>query len=181
MAFEIEKKYRLTTEQKSILTERLKTFPRAELQGQEFEENTLFGGPNLDMRTTVLRLRLTEKRAVFTYKKRDTSSSAIKRNVEEETTVSDPVALLAILTALGYTPQLIYEKRRETWHVGEVELVLDELPFGFFAEIEGEEEKINEAEGLLELVEAEVVLETYPELAEKYGHKKGNMIEARFM
>lgn len=180
MGIEIEKKYRLTAEQRSALEGYLQNSADAKLQDMEFEENTLFAGPGIDPRTKVLRLRLTEKRAVFTYKERDASSSAIRRNLEEETEVTNASALRAILSALGYTPQLVYEKRRATWHVRDVELVVDELPFGLFAEIEGEEEAIKEAEQLLGLTEAPAEMETYPELAAKYGVKSGETIEARF-
>ena len=53
-------------------------------------------------------------------------------------------ALEFILEALGYYPALVYEKRRETWRLGETEIVVDELPFGLFMEIEGAEKSIKE-------------------------------------
>ena len=177
---EIEKKYRLTREEQELVRRRLDEVGAVRVVPEEFEENTLYTGNGLDSRACVLRLRRTGARAVLTYKERQPSTSAIKHQREDETEVSDPDALAAILDALGYRPALVYEKRRATWHLAGVELVIDELPFGLFMEIEGDENAIIEAERLLHLAEAEAVDETYPALAAQHGVKKGEIIEARF-
>ena len=57
--------------------------------------------------------------------------------------------MTAILDALGFTRLLVYEKRRHTWPLGPTEVVIDELPFGLFMEIEGEEDEITAAEQTL--------------------------------
>jgi adenylate cyclase class 2 len=75
---------------------------------------------------------------------------------------------------------LVYEKRRATWHWKNAEIVVDDLPFGLFVEIEGEESIIGEVEQLLGLDEAEAEMATYPELARQYGQKIDDVIEARF-
>lgn len=179
MATEIEKKYRLTPEQRAALSHRLREVG-ATLQNREFEENTLYAGGSLDPRHQVLRLRRVGDAAVFTYKERHESASAIKRHREDETRVEDAAALASILEALGYRPTLVYEKRRTTWHVRQTEVVLDELPFGLFVEIEGEENDITEIENLLNLSSAEAEMSTYPELAERHGERRGGITEARF-
>lgn len=179
MGTEIEKKYRLMPEQRETLSRRLRQVG-ATLRGREFEVNTLYTGGNLDTRRQVLRVRRINDEAILTYKERSESSSAIKQHREDETRVEDAAALGAILEALGYKPSLVYEKSRATWHIKEAEVVLDELPFGLFLEIEGEEAAIREVEGLLNLENAEAEMATYPELTEKYGVKRGEMIEARF-
>jgi adenylate cyclase class 2 len=180
MAIEIEKKYRLTREQTECVRRRLEESGAEGEGGAEFEENTLYAGPGLDPRRRVLRLRLMRGRAVFTFKERDTSGSAVKRQREEETEVADASALASILEALGYSPALVYEKRRTTWRLAGAEVVLDELPFGLFAEIEGEESAILEAERLLGLDTAEAEHAPYPELTLRHGTKKGGVVEARF-
>jgi adenylate cyclase class 2 len=81
---------------------------------------------------------------------------------------------------LGLQPRLIYEKHRDTWKLRSVEVVLDELPFGMFMEIEGSITGIREAELLLDLDDVEVEHETYPMLTGRLGTKIGDMIEARF-
>ncbi|HJQ33813.1 MAG TPA: class IV adenylate cyclase [Pyrinomonadaceae bacterium] len=180
MPIEIEKKYGLSVEQFGPLRRRLEEAGAEGKGAAEFEENTIYTGPGLDPARRVLRLRRKGERAVFTFKERDTSGAAVKRQREEETEVSDAAALAAILEALGYRPVLVYEKRRTTWRLAGAEVVLDELPFGLFAEIEGEEENIIEAEKLLGLDEAEAVHESYPALTLRHGTKKGDVVEARF-
>jgi adenylate cyclase, class 2 len=180
MPIEIEKKYRLTPERLEPLRRRLREVGAEGRGSALFEENVIYTGPGLDPARRVLRLRRKGERAVFTFKERDLSGSAIKRQREEETEVSDGEALASILEALGYRPALVYEKRRETWHVGGAEVVLDELPFGLFVEIEGEEPRILEVEKLLGLDTAEAEHAPYPELTLRHGVKKGETFEARF-
>ena len=147
MPIEIEKKYRLTKKQREVVLRRLPEIG-ATSQGEAFEENILYGGDALDVGRCVLRLRRIGDSAILTYKERFPSSSPIKQQREDETRVSDPDAMKAILDALGFAPILVYEKRRITWRLGEAEIVVDKLPFGLFMEIEAHE---------LDLV-AEVVL-----------------------
>jgi adenylate cyclase class 2 len=144
MGVEIEKKYRLTSGARQGLARRLGEAGAARVRAEEFETNTLYTGHGLESGGRVLRLRRVEGRgATFTYKERFDEESAVKRRREEETEVSDAGALASILDALGYRPALVYEKRRETWQLAGAEVVLDELPFGLFVEIEGAEESIS--------------------------------------
>ncbi len=180
MGVEIEKKYRLAQGQHESLRRRLSEIGAVERGAVVFEENTIYDGPGLDPRRRVLRLRRVGERAILTFKERTLSDSPIKHQREDETEVSDAEALAAILEALGYRRALVYEKRRGTWHVGGAEVVLDELPFGLFVEIEGEEEAINEAEKLLNLGDAEAEHAPYPQLTARHGTNKDGVIEARF-
>ena len=179
MGIEIEKKYRVTRARRDQLKDRLRESD-ATFEGEEFEENTLYAGGSLDLSKQVLRLRRVDGKAVLTYKERHVSDSTIKRHREDETGVEDAEAFTAILDALGYTPTLVYEKRRATWRWQGAEIVVDELPFGLFVEIEGEENVITEVEQLLGLAEAEAEMATYPALARQSGQKRGDVIEARF-
>lgn len=179
MGIEVEKKYRLTETELATLRTRLSEVG-ATNRKNEFETNTLYEGNGLDRERTVLRLRRTEQDATLTYKERHADRSGIRHNREDETPVGDPDALHDILVALGYKPAVFYEKRRATWDVAGVELVIDELPFGSFAEIEGTEEGIAAAETVLALTAAEAVAETYPQLTERYGRRDGGIIAARF-
>ena len=180
MPIEVEKKYRLEPEQFGPLRRRLREVGAEERGSAEFEENVIYTGPGLDPARRVLRLRRKGDRAVFTFKERDLSGSPIKRQREEETEVSDAAAMASILEALGYRPVLVYEKLRETWRVADAEVVLDELPFGLFVEIEGEEARILEVEKLLGLDGAEAEHAPYPELTLRHGTKRGDVVESRF-
>ncbi|HEY0546293.1 MAG TPA: class IV adenylate cyclase [Pyrinomonadaceae bacterium] len=179
MGLEIEKKYRLTKDERERVSERLRSVG-AEFRGAEFEENTLYSGGVINQQNCTLRLRRVEGHAVLTYKERFPSASAIKHQREDETRIDDAEAMAAILDALGYKPALVYEKRRATWRIGETEVVIDELPFGFFMEIEAEERAIVEAEKTLELDGIEAEMQTYPQLTRQHGLKNGELIEARF-
>ncbi|MDT4966620.1 MAG: adenylate cyclase, class 2, partial [Acidobacteriota bacterium] len=99
---------------------------------------------------------------------------------EEETRIEDPDAMAAILEALGFKPALVYEKRRATWRLKGTEVVVDELPFGLFAEIEGDESAITEVERELGLVDVEAELATYPRLTRQHGEMRGSVVESRF-
>src|SRR5256714_12654517 len=180
MGIEVEKKHRLTAEEGESLRCRLEEIGAEAEGGAECEENVVYTGPGLDPRRRVLRLRRKGGRALFTFKEREPSPAAVKRQREEETEVADASALASILEALGYRPALVYEKRRAVWRVAGAEVVLDELPFGLFVEIEGEEASILEAEKILKLETAAPEHAPYPELTLRHGKKNGDVVEARF-
>lgn len=179
MPIEVEKKYRLTGTQREEVLRRLPEIG-AERQGEDFEVNTLYAGGTLDEARSVLRLRRVGKRATLTYKERFPTSSAVKQQREDETLIDDPQALESILVALGFTSAMVYEKRRETWMLGRTEIVVDELPFGLFMEIEGAEKDILAAENKLAIGDLEAEHDTYPQLARKHGSEHDGVIESRF-
>jgi adenylate cyclase class 2 len=176
---EVEKKFRLTKRQRDAVLKRLPEMG-ASLEGEEFEENTLYSGEPLQSGSSVLRLRRVRGNATLTYKKRLPSASAIKQQREEETGVEDPEAMEAILVALGFTPALVYEKRRQTWRLGKTEIVIDVLPFGLFMEIEGRINEIKAVERKLALKGLRAEHATYPQLTQKHGKEYEGLIEARF-
>jgi adenylate cyclase class 2 len=176
---EVEKKYRLTAAQRDHVLQRLQDIG-AEAHGEDFEENTIYGGGSLERGRSVLRLRRVGEKALLTYKERFPRESAIKHQREDETAVEDPAAMAAILDALGFKPVLVYEKRRQTWRLDETEVVIDELPFGWFMEIEGDDVAIEAAEQRLEIDGLPAEHATYPQLTEQYGERTGDITEARF-
>jgi adenylate cyclase, class 2 len=179
MPIEIEKKYRLTKKQREEVLLRLPKIG-AKFKGKDFEVNTLYNGEPLDVGHCVLRLRRIGNRAILTYKERFPTRSDVKHQREDETGVDDPDAMELILDALGFTPGLVYEKRRETWHLGKTEIVIDELPFGLFMEIEGPEDAIRDVEGKLAIKRIRTEGHTYPQLALKHGADYGGVVESRF-
>lgn len=180
MGFEIEKKYRLTEAQRERVLQKLSDVG-ARFEGEDFEENILFRGGILSLKECVLRLRKTDSKTVLTYKESLASDSDIKRRIEHETAVTDGAAMQAILESLGYKQSLVYEKRRQTWVFETVEIVVDELPFGLFLEIEGAEAEILAAERKLNLEDLEIEPSPYPALTATAGKKNGNLVEARFL
>jgi len=84
----------------------------------------------------VLRLRQ-DTRNRLTYKGPSAFGAAVNIRQEIETAVADFAATRRILEALGYQVSICYEKWRTSYQLSDVEIVLDELPYGNFCEIEG--------------------------------------------
>jgi len=179
MAIEIEKKYTLSTEQYSQVLESLKEFG-AKYIGEDFEENTLYRGGVLDEKSAVLRVRKIGDKTILTFKQRISNDSGIKQQTEYETKVEKGGELEKIIESLGFEKALVYEKRRQTWKFRAVEVVLDELPFGQYMEIEGSVMAIAEAEMILDIEDFEAENETYPHLTQRFGVQNEKLIEARF-
>lgn len=179
MAIETEKKYRLGPKRVDEITQKLVELG-ASFVKEVFEVNYQHRGGEMDERGATLRLRKVGDFTLLTYKEKVKSENGAKRKIEHETNVSDVEATEAIIERLGYRLTAVYEKRRKYWRLGDVEVVLDELPFGLFMEIEGTEEAIVRAEKKLGLKELEHEPRGYPRLTLKYGEMNGDVAEAKF-
>jgi adenylate cyclase class 2 len=179
VAIETEKKFRLDSKQLTKITSKLKKLG-ARFADEVFEENYLHRGGKLDDRGAVLRLRKVGDTSLLTYKESIRSDLDVKHKIEFETLVSDVDAMEKIIRMLGYRLSVVYEKRRRTWHLGKVEVVLDELPFGLFMEIEGTQKNIARVEKLLGIENLKAEIRGYPRLTAKYGKPRGGVMEARF-
>jgi adenylate cyclase class 2 len=84
----------------------------------------------------VLRLRQ-DAGAHLTYKGPSQQRSGVTARQEIEFELDDFGAARRLLEALGYQVDVIYEKYRTTYDLEGVKITLDELPFGFFCEVEG--------------------------------------------
>lgn len=118
-----------------------------------FERNLRFDTPDgrLSDALQVLRLRQ-DTRARLTFKGPSQPDENISVRQEYEVTVSDFEEMHYILTALGFVVSIMYEKYRTTYGLRGTEVVLDEMPYGHFIEIEGPDvESIQEAADLLGL------------------------------
>jgi adenylate cyclase class 2 len=135
---EIETKFHVR-DLKKIET-RLQALEARLVQPRQFEKNLRFDLPDGSLRKTyrVLRLRQDEK-AVLTFKGPGSKAmDGIRAREEWEVHVSDFATTQKILESLGYSIQFIYEKYRTTYIIDSSHVMLDELPFGHFVEIEGE-------------------------------------------
>ncbi len=179
MSIEIEKKYRLNSERREEIKRELEECD-AEFVGREFEENTIYSNDHLRETGSIVRIRKTDRRSILTFKRRIENQFDVKQQIEHETEISDPDAAVAIIGELGLKPVLVYEKYRDTWNFRSVELVIDELPFGDFMEIEGSITAIKETEILLGIEDLETEHETYPRLTARLGERNGDVVEARF-
>ena len=148
--------------------------------GPSFEENIIYSSPDLLGRSSIVRIRVVDGTSLMTFKRRLESRSDVKEQIEYETEVANVAETQSILEELGLSPRVIYEKRRDTWRLRSAEVVLDELPFGNFMEIEGTVSSIREVEMLLGIEDVAVELETYPRLTARLGVDVNGVVEARF-
>jgi adenylate cyclase class 2 len=148
----------------AIIRQRLAALGARMVAPRVFERNVRFDTPDeaLLRRQQLLRLRQ-DNRARLTFKgpsAADASSEAkVREEIELEIGDFDRMAL--IFSRLGFQPFQTYEKYRETFAWGEVEVVLDEMPFGLFVELEGPEAKIKQVAGALGLEWSKRVLTNY--------------------
>lgn len=153
-----------------IMRERLAAAGALLVAPRVYERNVRFdtAGDALLRRSELLRLRQ-DTRARLTFKglaaEDATSEAKVREEIELE--VGDFERMSAILTRLGFAPAQVYEKFRETYHLGEVEVVLDELPFGYFVELEGPAGALPPAAAALGLDWSKRVLTNYLELMEQ--------------
>ena len=81
-----------------------------------------------------------DQKAHLTYKGPGDRTSSVASREEIEIEVSDFETAREFLEALGYQVIVTYEKYRADYHLDNVEVTLDEMPFGYFSEIEGPDE-----------------------------------------
>lgn len=102
---------------------------------RHLERNWRFDLPDRSLaeRRAILRIRQ-DGAAWMTYKE---PNATFEQRRELELGIGDGEVAMALLAALGYEMVATYEKYREVYAVGEFHVMLDELPFGLFVEIEG--------------------------------------------
>lgn len=114
-----------------------------------YEHNARYDTPEHTMAPQGIVLRLRQDHvARLTFKKPQdpvAKDRGIHQRFEAEVEVSDFKTADLILRELGYEPFMIYEKYRTTFELDAAEVVLDEMPYGPFVEIEAaNEEAIND-------------------------------------
>ncbi len=111
----------------------------------------------------VLRLR-EDTRARLTYKEPQSAVDGVVTRTELEVTVSDFETANLLLQKLGFRPAWIYEKFRTTYALLGCEITLDELPFGPFVEVEGEQDAIERVLQAIGLSDAPRITASYSDL-----------------
>lgn len=165
----------------SELAEKIKTAGGILIQPEFFQRTVRFDTPeqSLEKDKIFLRIRTGDKNVV-TLKKRIDGSELEKRGLKEreelETEVVDVDKIHQILNGLGFTREWIMEKYRADYRLGQVIISLDRLPFGNFAEVEGEPDKIEDAIQQLGLSKVERSALSYWGLFDE--HKKRHNLSA---
>lgn len=121
------------------LRKRLEEMGAERLEASGLERNWIFDrGGELAGAGSVLRLRQDSAGARVTFKGPAAFEGGVKLRREIEIEVDDLERARELLAALGYERVREYQKRRERWRLGGVEVALDHTPIGDFAELEGE-------------------------------------------
>jgi adenylate cyclase, class 2 len=110
------------------------------IQARIFETNIRFDLPDGGLRSEgrVLRLRQ-DSEARLTYKGSGSSAQGVVSRTEIEFTVEDFNKARLLLEALGYQSVMVYEKYRTIYELETCHIMLDEMPYGQYVEIEGTE------------------------------------------
>ncbi len=139
------------------------------IQERVLETNIRFDLPRgrLRLEGRVLRLRK-DTAARLTYKSASETKQGVLSREEIEFIVEDFEKAKRFLEALGYEKLFYYEKYRTTYELNTTLVMLDELPYGSFIEIEGETiEAIREVAEALRLNLEMAVLTSYHGLFER--------------
>ena len=170
MAEEIEAKFYVT--HLIDIQRRVKLMDAALLEPRVLERNLRFDTATQDLRRAgrVLRLRQ-DRRSRLTYKDSGRFEAGALKRRELEFELSDFGAAQQLLEALGYQVIFIYEKYRTTYKFGQHQLMLDEMPYGNFVEIEGEPVGLEAAARLLGLKWQASIPDSYSALFERVHNR----------
>jgi len=150
------------------LIARLRDLEARIIQPRLLEKNLRFDLPDGSLTSSgrVLRLRK-DTQARLTYKGAGQNKDGVLDRQEIEFVVEDEKKARQFLEALGYQKSMYYEKYRATYELENALIMLDELPYGNFVEIEGETvEQIQALSARLKLAWSSAVPASYTALFE---------------
>jgi adenylate cyclase, class 2 len=153
---------------------RLKALGATRIVPRGFEYNLRFDNlqDNLRRQGKVLRLRKADD-IRMTFKGPGERIGGALSRTEIEIIVSDFDAAQKLLEHLGYRVAAVYEKYRAMYELGTALITLDELPYGRFVEIEGENpEQISELAQKLGLKPETAIPTSYQGLFEQLKASK---------
>ena len=119
------------------IAERLRLSGGDLIQPRVLERNFRMDTPDRQLLQSGRLLRLREDYHVHvTYKENARMEDGVISRTEIEFTTDNIEAVQKLFESLGYAVIVIYEKYRRVFQLGDVKVMLDELPFGNFIEIE---------------------------------------------
>lgn len=157
---EVEIKFPIKKTYYAFLKEKIKLLDGVVFMGRKYENTLNFDNPSKDMYNQDARLRVREisenkddvnKKVEFCYKRR-LKIGDFKEEEEIETDFStDTKVFKQILNKMGYDFSDGYERYRETYGYNDLKITIDEFPFGYILEIEGEKSYIEKLCKILNL------------------------------
>jgi adenylate cyclase class 2 len=163
MAQEIEVKFPL--KDRNELIRRLTDLGATRLYPETFEDNIVLDRRG-ELRTkgALLRVRKFGKYALATFKGPMSIEGGVKSREEVQTGVESFELAIQLFASLDYKPVFRYQKFREVWRFGEVEVVLDRTPIGEYFEIEGPIDVIRTVSSSLGMNMDQAIRQTYADL-----------------
>lgn len=120
------------------LRERLLSLGAVITQPRIHEINYRFDTPDQSLSRSGRALRLRhDRRNILTFKGPTSTEAGVRVRPEYEVAVDSIENAQSILEGLGYILTVSYEKWRAVYQYNNLEITLDELPYGNFSEIEG--------------------------------------------
>ena len=172
MAQETEAKFYIT--QPSEMPRQIERLGGIVSGARVHELNLRFDKPGGDLRRLGQVLRLRRDRLVrLTYKGIGRASDGAISRLELEISVNEFDEARGLLEALGYIVVFIYEKYRTTYKLNDVELMLDEMPYGNFIEIEGRAAALKPTAEKLKLNWEAAIPRSYSALFEGLSARRG--------
>lgn len=144
------------------------------IQPRVHETNLRFDTAQRSLRSEgkVLRLRM-DTTPKMTFKGPGQLMDGVISRKEIEFEIGDFDAGKELIESLGYEVMVFYEKYRRTYELNKLHIMLDELPYGDFVEIEGETlEEIKELADSLKLDATRAIETSYQVLFERVAEKK---------
>lgn len=143
---DIEIEYKFKVEDKESLVSLLDHLS-GDKKPREYQSNVMFDNPQELMQITDGRIRVRtlgeSGKKELTYKKPLPPENGAKHEIEYEIEFFDSNNQIEnILTAMEFVPNSSYERYRTEWRIKNVQITLDEYPYGDFIEIEGEKDAI---------------------------------------
>jgi adenylate cyclase class 2 len=139
----VERELKFRTEGLEVVRERLVDLEAERLGPAHFEDNLILDRDGeLEKQGCLLRLRADGRGVRMTYKGPRRLDGHTKVRVEHETSLGDLPRAQALFESLGYRVVRRYQKVREEWRLGGVEVALDHTPVGDFVEIEGDRAEV---------------------------------------
>lgn len=166
-----ETEVKLYTPELNVIQQRLESIGAKLIAPRIYERNMRYDNASKSLIAAGIVLRLREdSRVRLTYKDGGVIENGIVSRVELETEVGDYSQMEAILGKLGYFPSMMYEKYRTTYKIMHTEVVLDEMPYGNFTEIEGDIDAIENVLDELRLSGHKRYTESYSRLFDFVKH-----------
>jgi adenylate cyclase class 2 len=144
------------------------------IQPRVHETNLRFDTAQRSLRSEgkVLRLRM-DTSPKMTFKGPGQLTDGVISRKEIEFEIANFDAGKELIESLGYEIMFFYEKYRRTYEIHNLHVMLDELPYGDFVEIEGEDpEEIRELADNLKLDLSRAIETSYHVLFERVVEKK---------